>query len=254
MPPDPSSQSIEGGFRAGLFTGLIPADVTARDPSEVERRYAVYRNNVLVGLVEALRQRFPVIERLVGDEFARAMFGAFARAHPPRSPLMMRYGEAMPAFLETFPPVGRLPYLADVARLEIARGAAYHAADAAPIGTERLAALAAADPDDLRLELHPGTQVLRSRFPVHSIWAANQPGAEKRRIVMDAGEAALVGRRGLGVVTRRLSVGGATFVEALLGGASFGAAAGAAIGADPEFDASVELARLISDRLIVGAA
>ncbi len=253
MPPDLETAAAETAFRDGLFSGAVPTDVTAADPAEVERRYAVYRNNVVVSLIEALRQRFPVVERLVGEEFAKAMLGAFVRAHPPRSPLMMSYGEELPTFLEGFPPVATLPYLADVARLEIARGVAYHSADAQPIDPQRLSSLAEADPKDLVLRLHPGTAVLRSRFPIFTIWAANQPGAMGREIRMAAGEAVLVARRDLTVVTRPLEPGVAAFVGALLQGTSFARAATTAIAADPQFDASRALAGLLSDRLIVEA-
>jgi len=57
-----------------------------------DRRFAVYRNNLAVGLVSALATRFPVVKRLVGDEFFRAMAHADASVDLPRPPLMMYYG------------------------------------------------------------------------------------------------------------------------------------------------------------------
>ena len=62
-------------LRSGPLPDGLTALLTARDPSEVEQRFAVYRNNVTVSLTEALAQRFPVIKRLVGEEF----FAALAR-------------------------------------------------------------------------------------------------------------------------------------------------------------------------------
>jgi hypothetical protein len=101
----PRFSDTQDAFRHGLAGAGVPAGLAARGPGEIDRRFAVYRNNVTVSLVNALRLRFPVIERLVGEEFAREMFRAFAVAHPPDSPLMMRYGGNMPAFLAEFPPV-----------------------------------------------------------------------------------------------------------------------------------------------------
>lgn len=245
MPPEPATQPA---FRAAIFDGAPPADVTAPDPSEVDRRFAVYRNNVAHSLVEALRRRFPVIERLVGAEFASAMFGAFVRAHPPRSPLMMEYGDRMPGFLETFPPVAGLPYLADMARLELARGVAYHAADAEPLDRTALADAAGRAPETLRLRLHPSVQVLTSSHPVHRIWSMNQPGATPRPLADAGAESVLIARSGLTVLTLPLTAPAARFLTVLLAGGSL-AEAGAAAG--PDFDPSEDLARLIGAGLIV---
>ncbi len=43
------------------------------------RRFAVYRNNVAVGLIRALEARFPVTRRLVGDAFFRGHGGRLRR-------------------------------------------------------------------------------------------------------------------------------------------------------------------------------
>lgn len=246
MPPEPVPHTA---FRAAIFDGPPPADVTAPDPSEAARRFAVYRNNVVHGLVEALRRRFPVVERLVGAEFARAMFGAFVRAHPPSSPLMMEYGDRLPAFLGAFPPAAPLPYLADVARLELARGAAYHAADADPLDRAALAEAANRAPEDLRLRLHPSVRILSSPHPFHSIWAMNQPGATPRTLTGLGAESALVARSALTVLTAFLTAPSAAFLTALAEGASL---AEAAFAAGPDFDPAEDLARLIGAGLIVG--
>ncbi len=63
------------------------------------RRFAVYRNNVAVGLIGALEARYPVSRRIAGDDLFRAMARAFVRAHKPRSPVMIAYGEAFPEFV-----------------------------------------------------------------------------------------------------------------------------------------------------------
>jgi hypothetical protein len=98
-----------------------PPGLTAWNRSDPARRFAVYRNNVMVSLIDALADSFPVTQALVGEEFFRAMAGVFARAHPPRSPVMAHYGDGFAGFIEDFQPAASLPYLADVARLEMLR-------------------------------------------------------------------------------------------------------------------------------------
>ena len=55
----PAHPDLLTAFGAALRGGPLPPGVTARDPSEAERRFAVYRNNVAVSLTDALAARFP---------------------------------------------------------------------------------------------------------------------------------------------------------------------------------------------------
>lgn len=80
--------------------------------------FAVYRNTVMKGWIDALQANYPTVARLVGDEWFRAAALRFVRAQPPRVPMLMEYGEDFPAFLESFAPAAELPYLPAVARLD----------------------------------------------------------------------------------------------------------------------------------------
>jgi len=80
--------------------------------------FAVYRNTVTKGCIDALQANYPAVARLVGDEWFRAAALRFVRAHPPRAPMLVEYGEGFCAFLESFAPAAELPYLPAVARLD----------------------------------------------------------------------------------------------------------------------------------------
>jgi hypothetical protein len=186
---------------------LLPTGLRAWNGSAVQARFNVYRNNRMVSLVAALADGFPVVAQLVGEDFFAALARAFVQAHPPRSPVLVEWGDAFADFVHTFmaglPAGAQLPYLADVARLERARVRAYHAADAAPLPAARLAA-ALQQPHDLprlRFTLQPGLGVLASCHPVVTLWQAHQTDGDIQLPDWPAlpGEAALVLRQGEGI-------------------------------------------------------
>ncbi len=246
-------QHLQNAFAAALLDpGLPPPRGVVSHTSQAPvKRFAVYRNNVMVGLIDALAARFPAAQRIVGEEFFRASAGVFARAHPPRSPLMMTYGDEFPDFLETFEPATEIAYLADVARVEAARTRAYHAADAAPLQPSNLAGLEADSLAALRFELHPSLEIVVSAFPVVTIWAINGGEAPLAPIEDWRGEDALIIRPSFDVEVRRLPPGAAAFLQSLKAGDPLGAAAGIALDRSPEFDLAINLAALVCAGLAI---
>ncbi|HTT04417.1 MAG TPA: DNA-binding domain-containing protein, partial [Steroidobacteraceae bacterium] len=127
-------------FSAGLLAAVavLPSGWVGPDGQPDAKRFGVYRNNVASSLIEALREGYPAVHRLVGDEYFSAVARVFIQAYPPESPVMLEYGAAFPPFLQAFEPLASLPYLADVARIERAWHEAYHSPDGAPSSPEVL--------------------------------------------------------------------------------------------------------------------
>jgi hypothetical protein len=242
---------IQREFRLALLNREREAPASVRGSARAARRFDVYRNNVLISLTEALATRFPVCLVLVGDEFFRATAGAFVELCPPRSPVLMEYGDDFGNFLDTFPPARALPYLGDVARLEAARTRAYHAADAEPLSPDELAVPPCAW-HETRACLHPSVQLVRSDYSVVSIWEAHQAGGTPSEIDATAPEDALVVRPHLEIEIHRLPPGGAVFAMKLLDGATFHEAARKAATSDRDFDLVTTLTTLLLARVFVG--
>ena len=232
-------------FARALVVPSLPAPAATqrRDGRPVERRFAVYRNNVAVALIGALEARYPIVRRLTGDDFFRGMAGAYVAGEKPRSPALMLYGDGFPAFVAGFPPADAIPFLADVARLESAWIEAYHAAEADALGLEALTAIAPGALEALRLRPHPAARLLRFTHPAASIWAAAQSADEPRRPEVWAAEEALVTRPDADVFVRVLPPGGFAFAAALFSGASLGEAA--TIAAADDFDPGAHLIGLV---------
>ncbi|HEV7251729.1 MAG TPA: DNA-binding domain-containing protein [Mesorhizobium sp.] len=223
----------------------LPSGVTTARGMPDASRFAVYRNNVYVGLVNALAKRFPITERLVGEEFFRGMARVFAQQIKPVSPLLFEYGDNFPEFIASFAPAASLPYLADIARLEAVWQRAYHAADTKPLGLNDVAAIS---PEALlrsRVQPHPAVGLVQSAYPIGSIWLAHQNSAVEP-VRSTGSETVLVVRPVLDVHLHVLPPADVDFALELLAGQSLGEAAERSLTASEKFDFGRALVGLVS--------
>ena len=91
----------------GAFAGAVrradrdlPEGVTSHSAEAPTRRFNVYRNNFYASLIDVLAGRYPVVQRLVGEEFFRAMVKVYVEQEPPRSAMILAYGGGFADFLE----------------------------------------------------------------------------------------------------------------------------------------------------------
>jgi hypothetical protein len=238
---------LQSDFRAGLLDpDRAPPNSLRARRGAADRGFSVYRNNVVVSLVDALAARFPAAVAIVGEDFFRAMAREFVRSHPPRSPILLLYGGALPAWTENFPPAAGLPYLADVMRLEFAIGEAYHAADARPATLGDLGLPHRRKLADARVALHPAVRLVSSQYPVATIRAMSIGETEPAPVADWRGEDVLVTRPRHDVRLRRLRPGGFAFASALRLGRGLGDAVDAGLAASEDFDPGAMLAELVA--------
>lgn len=221
-----------------------PAGLTTWNGSCPAQRFAIYRNNVAASLIAALAAKYPLIEALVGEDYFKALAGAFVRDHLPGAPRLALYGEGFAEFLAAFAPVRDWPYLADVARLEAAQLAAMHAADAEPLGAADFAT--AHDLAAARLELHPSLRLVASRFAVGAIADALDAGLGCAGVDPDEPQEVIVARPRLSVLRLVAPAGTARFLEALRVGAPVFEAVAAARRGAQDFDAAQAFALVIA--------
>ncbi len=239
-------------FAEALITPDLEAPRDVVRPAKIAqqkqlKRFNIYRNNVIATVIDALSDTFPVVRAQVGDEFFAATARAFLDKCPMQSPLLFRYGETFGEFLDEFPPVqNSVPYLGDIARLEYARLQAYHAADATPLDISALGAVPEEALASVTLEAHPSVALVRSRFPIVSIWGASSGHLDHTDVNMMHGEDALIVRPKFSVDTVALPEGGAAFLSTLISGGTLGEAAEAGATETEDFDLSAHLAGLFS--------
>lgn len=230
------------------------ADRIADDGLGAAARVAIYRHHVLTTLTAVLRSTFPVVHRLVGDGFFGYAADTYVRRDPPRGPCLLEYGAGFGPFLAAFPPCRELVYLADVARLEWAMHAAFHAPDVAPLARAALARVPEPATPHLTFALHPGATFLESPWPVDRIWRANRPGPEEGAAVdlAEGGVRLEIRRLGDDAVFRSLTPADFAFRRALAASATLEVAAAAALSLEAEFDLTAAFRALLDDELVVG--
>lgn len=247
----PSLRDIQDRFTQAIFDTEAARidDVVLGGALAPADRLDIYRNNVLVNYRNALRDTYPALVRLVGDEFFNAATRRYARTHPSQSGDLHDYGETFADFLERFEPARALPYLPDMARLEWAMHRVFHAADALAVSPADFSGLAEARMPALRLLLHPATRLLSSIYPVLRIWQVCQPGQERSETSVDVdegGQCLLVIRRDYAVHLELLSSGEYALLVSLQAGNTLGAAVEAALRAQSDFDLGAGLARHVT--------
>ncbi len=160
------------------------------------KRLDIYRNNVFYSLNNALADLYPVIKRLVGEQFFNATTGEYIRRRPPCSAAMVHFGEDFPGFLQVFEHTANLAYLSDVARVELAWHQAYHAEDAVALSAFDFSAVHPGQLSLAKLVLHPSVRLLDSPYPLLQIWNANQDAKQNEEVIdLDSGGVTLCAYR-----------------------------------------------------------
>ena len=209
--------------------------------------FAVYRNTVIKGCIDALHANYPAVARLVGDDWFRAAAAEYVRAHPPHDVRLMLYSEDFGPFLARFAPAAELPYLPDVARLDRSWSEAHVAADAPVLQPADLASLPEQALSALTLTPHPAARWhWFDDAPIHTLWSSNRQGEAMPPDLAWRGEGALLTRPHGAVQDEPISRATCAFLDACAAHQRLPQAIGAALNAEPTTDVSALLAQLMT--------
>ncbi|MES9971203.1 MAG: DNA-binding domain-containing protein [Candidatus Thiodiazotropha sp.] len=242
---------IQQMFCDGLRSSSPPAQALLDeivDDGHQLQRFNVYRNNFIVLNGDALADMYPVIKRLIGEQAFRVLATAYVREHPPMARTLLLYGEQFADFIAAVTELSGLPYLVDMARLEFAWTAAYHAEDASPLTQQQIAGLSPDALENLHLQPHPSMHSIASDYPLYRIWSANQSDGADETISLDQGVSHIVViRPNVEVEVREVSAGAFRFLQRLARGDAIGDAYTQATEVEPEFDLQNYFARHLFD-------
>jgi Putative DNA-binding domain len=215
-------------------------------------RFYIYRNNVRAGLVNALRVRFPVIEKLVGADYFNFLASEYVGNIKPNSAVLIGYGASFADFIAGKNDLVDFPYLADVARFENCWWKSYHAENSANFDVSVLAKLPPEEWAKLKFKLQSDVVLFHSPFAAASIWQWHQIKNNSEMLSADGEQFAVVQRIEQHVVFRFVSSEFYFFVNSLLETINFSCAVEATVKVFPEFNLQANLQDFFQFRLLAG--
>jgi hypothetical protein len=142
----------------------------AAPPTDAPAGLRVHHDTWFFGLIEALRNRLELTAQALGEDAFNAFARDYIATHALTSGDRNGYGEDFPGFVRSHPEAAAIPWLADLAALELALDRAHHAADAVPCALEDLMA------PDAVCALHPSVSVLCLDYDIAPLHTALQSG------------------------------------------------------------------------------
>ena len=233
----------------------VPKGIIGPDGKDAPKRFSVYRNNVVLSLMEAMGETYPGVRNIIGEENFAILARNFIAAHPPSSPMMQAYGDLFPKFIKQFKPLQQFPFLTDVAMVEKKWIEAYHARDTIPLDP---ASLSAINPDDLmqiRFQPHPATHLVLSSFELFELFCLRKEEnlANRANLSYEKSQsvrAVLITRPHLVVEVKNLDQASTEFVKLILDQKSLGQAVESAMGISIEFNPSKAIAMMLSSGML----
>ncbi len=202
--------------------GAAPLDrwIAAESPRASAFRVNVYAEMYFWRLLDVLRDDYPKVLGVAGEDAFQGLARAYLAAHPSENPSIRHAGRHFSKFLAGRAPAA-LPYLADLAGLEWARSEAFDRPDASTLQVEDLARLSPEDWPHVTFEAVPSHRLLRLSYPVHEVWMALEKKTEIPAI-RPRPAAILVWREGFTVYHRAINEQDARAFELLAQGKTFG--------------------------------
>ena len=247
---------LQQAMAAAVLTGAASETLAAivDDAPGAAARLQIYRNHYRVTLLDVLAATFPAIQAVIGEDHFRAAGRGFILTQPPTEPCLAAYGAAFPDFLAQLAPLAAWPFLADLARLDWAVNAAFHAADAAAFDPQMLALVAESPVEQWQVRLHPSCQVVTSPFAIDQLRRSALDGDGAPFAAHEDPTALLVFRCDGEVGWVQVPAAVAPFAAALIANPSFAKATALAVAAAPAADPFVHLNALIGLGVVVAIA
>ena len=170
----PALRDIQSAFIHDAYTGeQTSIGYLNNYKLSSSERLDIYYNNTVLGLTDILATTYPVLKKIVGENFFRTLVRFYIETFSQISGNRHKYGEELASFLSEYEPAVSYPYLSDVAAIEWAYFQATIADDVAALDFNRLTDLISAYPN-FNVSLHPGVHYIELNYNALEIWQEHQ--------------------------------------------------------------------------------
>lgn len=236
---------LQSNFARALLEfddGLIAASLRCKHGS-AEERIAIYRGNLLAIWNKSLANAYPVIQRLVGEDFFEDLARSYGRRYPSQVGDLNAFGEHFSDFLMGVAPLAEYRYMPAVAQLEWLVHQSYYAqVPNEPLTLTGFLQTAGEHAQDACLSFVPCSVLFKSDKAAVKVWQAHQT-EEFSGLPSDLEQPsyAVVVRPHWRVEVMPLDQAGFTALECLQNGVTLGAALDQALQIDAQFDVGAHL-------------
>lgn len=214
-------------------------------------RISIHHNNMMSALFRTMKNTYPLISKLVGDDFFRITASEYIKQYPSRSGNLNDYGAYFSDFIAEFQPLKDLIYLAEVAQFE---WICHELAFAADHGNLDISALKHIHPDQynqLHFILHPASFLMKCHYPILQIIDLCQGNIEGDLQLKDTGLNLLIHRQEYELKLTPLDQGDFCFLKQIQQGSSLQDALEKTLILDPEFNLEEKLPEWVQNSIII---
>ncbi len=222
-------------------------------PTTKAERFAIYRGNLLAIWVKTLANAYPVVQRLVGEDFFEDLARVYGKQYPSASGNLNFFGENFSDFLMRHESLRDYPYIAPVAQLEWLLHQSYYAEDREKISLSQLISQTGTDVQLVVLHFAPDVSFHQSQFATAAIWQAHQTAeVEDLKVPIDTPTYCIISRPQWRAQILEISESAFHALKALRRGQTLESALDLALQHQANFDVGAQLQTWFAAGLFVG--
>lgn len=177
-------ESAEATRYLDIPSASVGQVILASSTLEPIERLDVYARMYPLRMRDALATDYPVLKASLAPEAWSSLVDAYVQTHPSVHPNLNQLGRQLPRYIRSLHGLGNLPFLADLAELELAMTLAFDAEDSLPLDARALATLQPREWSGAVFIPAPAFQLRAFAYPVNAYLQAVKEGA--RPLLPDA--------------------------------------------------------------------
>ena len=156
----------------------ISTSLCKADNSDRFTRLKIYFDAYRLRLIEALKDNYPALHTILGDEQFASLCTDYLKHHPSRHFSIRYFGHALPDFLAGFPPYSGQVALKELALFEWTLRDVFDAADDHSLTMEELQQIPLPNWPEISFRFHPSLRRIQLSTNAVQIWKAIQEQQE----------------------------------------------------------------------------